>query len=367
MATNPRFNGNPTEILIVKLSALGDVIHTLPALCALRRAYPDARITWLVEAAAAGLVEGHPAVDRVIVSRRKAVLRRVFRAGAPVADRRCAVRDLTSFLRTLRDTPYDIVLDFQSLLKSGILIGAVRGRRGVRKIGFDRGMAHAEESHIFLTERIPPVSMEIHALVRNLMMLAPLGIADRRVEYRLPISPADRTCVRERLAAAGIRDTRRLVVVNPVAKWATKLWPGGRFSALGDRLIQECGADLVFTGGPEDRVVTEDICRRMRRPAVNLAGETTLMQLAALYETSRVLVSTDTGPMHLGAAAGVPVVALFGPTAPWRTGPYGPLHRVIRKPLPCAPCFKRTCNTVACMAAIDVEDVFTEAARWLAP
>ncbi len=366
MATEPRFNGKLTEILIVKLSALGDVIHTLPALCALRRVYPDARITWLVESAAAGLVEGHPALDRVIVSRRKAVLRGVFRTGTPVADRRRAVRDLISFLRTLRDTPYDIVLDFQALLKSGILIGTVRGR-GVRKIGFDRGMDHAEESHIFLTERIPPVSMEIHALVRNLMMLAPLGIADRRVDYRLPISPADRTRVRERLAAAGIRDTRRLVVVNPVAKWETKLWPMERFAALGDRLINECGADLVFTGGPEDRAVTEDICRRMRRPAVNLAGKTTLMQLAALYETSRVLVSTDTGPMHLGAAAGVPVVALFGPTAPWRTGPYGPLHRVIRKPLPCAPCFKRTCNTFACMAAIGVEDVFTEAARWLAP
>ena len=338
------------NILIVKLSAIGDVIHTLPALNALRRHFPQARITWLVEEAAAGLIMGHPALDRVIVSRRKTWLK-----GLRTGRRREYPGEMRSFVRLLRDTHYDVILDFQALLKSALLIALCRG---TRKIGFGRGMAHMEHSYVFLNERIPAVSMEIHALVRNLMMLEPLGIRSREIVYDLPVSRQDRRAAQALLDGCGLGKTTPLVAVNPVAKWPSKLWGNRKFSRLADRMVEKNGAGLYFTGGPEDRPTVDAIIGGMRHPAVNLAGKTTLKTLAALYRRSDLLVSTDTGPMHLGAAVGTPVVAIFGPTAPWRTGPYGTGHRVIRHDSACSPCFKRVCEKMDCMDRITVEQVF---------
>ena len=342
------------NILIVKLSAIGDVIHTLPALNALRRHFPDANITWLVEEAAADLVIGHPALDRVIISGRKRWTRPLSAALRPAH-----LKEMRAFIQALRDTRYDVILDFQALLKSGLLIALARGRR---KIGFNRGMEHMEHSYLLLNERIPPVSMEIHALERNLMMLEPLGIRSRDIAYNLPVSQKDRHTAEALLTRFGLGAGKPLVAVNPVAKWPTKLWAIEKFAGLADRLIRETGAGICFTGAAEDRAMIDEIIATMRQAAVNLAGKTTLKTLAALYALADVLVSTDTGPMHLGAAVGTPVVALFGPTAPWRTGPYGRGHQVVRIGPACSPCFKRQCKTIHCMKQISVNRVL-EAVR----
>lgn len=342
------------NILIVKLSAIGDVIHTLPALNALRRHFPRARITWLVEEAASGLVVGHRALDRVLVSGRKRWLKKI---GAT------HLKEMGRFVRNLRDTRYDVILDFQALLKSSLPIALARGDR---KIGFDRGMEHMEHSYLMLSERVPPVSMEIHAIERNLKMIEPLGIRTDRVVYDLPVSGADRETARSLLESAGMDRRRRLVAINPMAKWPTKLWITGRFSRLADRIRQRTGAEILFTGGPEDRGAVARIIAGMDSPAANLAGMTSLKTLAALYESIDLLVSTDTGPMHLGAALGIPVVALFGPTAPWRTGPYGRECRTVRSGTECSPCFQRKCETMLCMERISVERVLEAAEAALA-
>jgi len=148
-----------------------------------------------------------------------------------------------------------------------------------------------------------------------------------------------------------------MIAINPVAQWKTKLWENAKFAELADFLVDRYAATVVFSGGPADRPIVEDIRSRMRARSLNLAGRTTLIELAALYEQAVCLVSTDTGPMHLGAAVGIPVVALFGPTAPWRTGPFGDGHRVIRAAADCAPCFKRACDTQQCMQKITVDQV----------
>jgi len=347
------------NILIVKLSAIGDVIHTLPALNAIRQHYPDAHITWLVEEAAADLVIGHRALDRVIVSGRKRWI-----AQLKSSSRKQAVAEIRAFWRDLRDTHYDIVIDFQSLLKSGIL---VRLARGTRRIGFDKGMQHQEHSHLFLNERMPPVDMEIHALTRGLMLLEAIGIHTREAVYHVPVSDDDRRRVRDLLIGQGIDGSRRLVAINPMALWETKLWRNERFAALADRLARDDGVDVVFTGGPDDRPVVAEIQNMMAAPAASLAGKTSLTQLAALYRQSAVLITTDTGPMHLAAAVGTPVVALFGPTAPWRTGPFGKGHRVIRTAPPCSPCFKRKCDEhqCRCMTDITVDQVRSAAVELL--
>jgi heptosyltransferase I len=344
------------NILIVKLSAIGDVIHTLPALNAIRAHYPRAHITWLVETAAADLVIDHRALDRVIVSHRKRWIRELAGPG-----RRQAMVEIRDFWRELRDTDYDIIIDFQGLLKSALPVWLARGKR---KIGFDRGMQHQEHSYLFLNERIPPVDMEVHALTRGLMLLNAIGIDTPAVVYDIPVSERDSGHVKSMLAACGMDGSRPLVAINPVALWETKLWLNHRFAALADRMVGEAGVDVVFTGGSGDRETIEAIRGMMTEKAADLSGRTTLSMLAALYQQAALLVTTDTGPMHLAAAVDTPVVALFGPTAPWRTGPYGQGHKVVRTAPPCSPCFKRQCDIhqCRCMCDITVEQVL--AAVW---
>jgi heptosyltransferase I len=346
------------NILIIKLSAIGDVIHTLPALNAIRSAYPSAHITWLIEEAAAPLIVGHSALDRIIVSRRKSWIRDL-RKG----QWKPAACEAAGLIQALRDTAYDLVFDFHALLKSGVLVGLSRGRR---KVGFGRGMEHQEHSYLFLNERVKPVDMNYHAILRSLMMLDAAGIHCRDITYRLPIHADDRKAVARLLELEGIDNFRPLICINPVAKWTTKLWPNELFAALADRLSERYRISPVFTGAPEDKETVQDILSRMKASAVDLTGRTSLKTLAALYESADVLISTDTGPMHLGAAVNTPVVALFGPTAPWRTGPMGAQHQVIRASLPCSPCFKRQCPTCGCMNLIRVDQVLDGVARVLA-
>jgi len=346
------------HILIVKTSAIGDVIHTLPALHALRRHYPQARIDWLIEEAAADIVAGHPALDRVLVSKRKRWVQ-ALRSGP---NRLQAWRELWAFIRQLRATRYDLLIDFQGLLKSGMLVAASRAKR---KVGLGRGMEHAECSYIFLNERVPAVDMNIHAVDRGLLLLAAIGIKTDEVVFDLPLGPEHFRQVESLLGSRGIADPARVVPINPVATWPTKLWDNAGFAQVADWIIGQ-GLPVVFTGGKGDRPVIDDIILRMRQPAVSLAGDTTLKTLAALYRMAPLVISTDTGPMHLAAAVGTPVVAVFGSTAPWRTGPYGKRHQVVRLDLPCSPCLKRECDHRRCMNDLAPELVISAVKRLLA-
>jgi heptosyltransferase-1 len=335
------------KILIVKMSAIGDVIHTLPALTALRRHYPDAQIDWLVEDTAADLLEGHPALSCVLVWRRKR-FRELLMAGRFFS----AAGLFLSSLRALRRTRYDLIIDFQALLKSSLWIFFSHGRR---KAGFGKGMEHAEHSHLFLNERIPAPSMEIHALDRGLKLIEALGVDGSRVVYDLLTEERNAQAL---LEEKGIHGHERLIAINPVAKWPTKLWEPRKFAELNERLLSE-GYQVVFTGSREDGAMIDEIGHSNKLPLIRLDGQTTLKTLAAVYRLCGAVVTTDTGPMHLAAAVGTPVVALFGPTAPWRTGPYGEGHVVVRAGLNCSPCFMRTCHThefekMACMKGITV-------------
>jgi lipopolysaccharide heptosyltransferase I len=341
------------NILIVKTSAIGDVIHTLPSLWSLRGAFPNAHITWLVEESAAELVIGHPALNRVLIARRKTWIRDL-RAGRLVR----ALSGFMRFLHELRDTRYDLVIDFQGLLKSAMWVLLARG---TRKAGFGSGMEHAEYSYLALNERVPAVNMNQHAIDRSLLLLKSLGVPPVNIRYTLPVTSQQETEARALLRALDVGEEDRLVAVNAVARWETKLWQSQSFAALADRLERE-GIRVVFTGGPSDGPALDEIGRIMTRPPRRLDGKTGLMTLAAVYRRAQVVVTTDSGPMHLAAAVGTPVVALFGPTAPWRTGPYGPNHLVIRADLTCSPCFKRRCLTTryeerACMTRLTVDQV----------
>jgi len=226
-------------------------------------------------------------------------------------------------------------------------------------------MAHMEYSHLFLNERIPAVSMEYHALKRQLIFLEGLGIRCSRIVYDVPIRMQDRKEAGQLLASCGIQPDAVYVAINPGAKWVTKLWEPGKFARVADDLIRRHSVRIIFTGSREDSAMVGAIRGRMKEPAAGVTGKTTLNVLSAIYENAACVLSTDTGPMHLAAAVGTPVVALFGPTAPSRTGPFGKRHRVLRTKMACSPCFKRECLlkrhganvTALCMEQISVQDV----------
>jgi lipopolysaccharide heptosyltransferase I len=341
------------NILIVKLSALGDVVHTLPSLNALRRRYPEAHISWLLEEAAREIVEGHPAINRVIVWRR-----REFEAAFKSVRWLTAWRVFNEARREVRRFPFDLVIDFQGLFKSGLWTGLARGRR---KVGFGRGMERSEGSHLFLTDPVPAVSMEVHALERSLKLIEAVGVPAGTVRYDFPIGDAARRQADDFLAGHGIKAGDRWVAVHPMTRWATKLWFNDRFAEVADALADR-GLKVVFTGSGEDAPALEEIAGRMKSAFVRTNGVGGLKMLAALLERAAVAITTDTGPMHIAAAVGTPVVAIFGPTAPNRTGPYGAEHRVLRVAVPCSPCFSKQCvarevEPMACMKRIGVPDV----------
>jgi 3-deoxy-D-manno-octulosonic-acid transferase/heptosyltransferase-1 len=246
-------------------------------------------------------------------------------------------------------------MDLQGLFKSGILTGL---SRGIRKIG----LAGAREgSWLFLNERPVEVDVKKHAIDLYLKFAEYLACDITSWDGNIPVSQNDKGLIDQVLDK--LDDKKRpLVIINPMAKWKTKLWEPERFAILADRLQSDLSCEVFFTGSRHDRATVEDISKMMKQVPGNLAGETGLKELAYLFTRSKVLITTDTGPMHIAAAMGCPVVALFGPTAPWRTGPYGLGHRVIRAELDCSPCFKKKCEHMTCMKEIVVEDVF-EAAK----
>jgi len=331
------------NILIVKLSAIGDVIHTLPSLAALRNLYPDAHITWVVEEAAADLIKHHPYLNEVLVSRRKRWSRDLL--GGHIMR---PLKEIISSVKKLRQRDYDLVIDFHGLFKSSMIVFLSKGKR---KLGYD---SLQELSGLFLNEKIHE-NMGKHAVDRYLDFPRHLGAKPGRAEFILPSDHDAEEKIIQLMRTHHLED-KKFIVINPVAYWETKLWRDEKFAGLADRIHNELGLTVVFTGSEEKPI--EKITSVMITKSLNFAGQTTLPELACLYKKAQMLITTDSGPMHLAAATGTSVIALFGPTDPSRTGPYGSGHTVISAGTACSPCFLKTCKTKQCMEDITIDQVF---------
>ncbi|MCX7816202.1 MAG: lipopolysaccharide heptosyltransferase II [Syntrophales bacterium] len=342
------------NILIVKLSAIGDVVHTLPSLAALRKLYPEAYITWVVEEKAADLILDHPLLNRVVVSRRISWIENLKRGKV-----REVFREVSTFVKILRDRRYDLIIDFHGLLKSSLIVML---SKGMRTLGYK---SLQELSGLFYREKIPE-DLTKHAVDRYLDFVAYLGGDVTEKKFLIPEKEVDIQHVEDLLRSSeALKNCNGFVAVNPFALWETKLWSEKKFAELCDRIYQELNRGIVLTGGYNDGPYLASIEKNMTSPVLNLGGKTTLRQLASLYRRADLVVSTDTGPMHIAAAVGTPVVALFGPTDPRRTGPYGTHHRVVRLNIPCSPCFLKKCYNKACMSNLDVEPVFNAVSETL--
>ncbi len=340
---------NPSQprILLVKLSSMGDVLHALPTLEALRLAFPQGHLTWLVESPYAPLLAGHPALDEVWPVPR-------VRLGQKL--RRPELMEMGRLIRRVRSQRFDLVIDLQGLLKSALWVALAHSPR---KVGY-RGTR--EGSYLVLTERVPPYDLNAHAVWRYLNLAYYLGAPHILPRFRLGLDAS---------AHLGqfISDTspRQEVVLHPGARWSSKLWPAAEWARLADWLSQDCVLQVILTGSPADRQLADQITALTRGRVVNLAGRTTLDELAGIMKRASLAVTTDTGPMHLAAALGTRVVAIFGPTAPWRTGPFGAGHEIVRLGLSCSPCFKRRCDQPRCLTDLTWEAVKAACEKVLSP
>ena len=333
-------SANPRRVLLVKLSAIGDVLHALPAAVALRRALPEAEIAWAVEGRAGDLLEGHPAIDRVIRLRR-----RWLKSPGEVLRIRKALQGFSA----------DVAIDAQGLLKSGVL--SWLSGAGMR-IGYAAPEAR-EGSAWFSTHRITPTAA--HVVDRHLELLAPLGIGRGEPRFAMPRSDEARRRVDAWWKSLALPDAP--AIINPGAGWTSKLWPPERFAAVARQLGRRHGlVSLVVWGGADEREAAEQIVAAAEGEAV-LAPATSLAELAEVALRARVFLSSDTGPLHLAAAMGAPCVGLFGPVPATRNGPYGPQHLCIEPPAEVRPAWQDRKRDTRSMRAIDAERVVAAASQ----
>ena len=330
--------GGPRRALIVKPSALGDVVHGLPVATLLKRRWPGCRLDWVVSRPFAPLVEAHPAVDAAVVFDR---LR-----GASPARKAAAAAALA---RSLRGGGYDLVIDLQGLFRSAWI--ARQTRAGVR-VGFARPREWAGWGY---THRVPVRPGARHAVERNLDAAEALGLGRSPVEFGLATTPADESAADALLAPLAGRPFAALL---PGTNWPTKRWPAARFAELARRLPTAC----VVAGAADAEPMRQAFAGVQH---LDLIGRTGVRELVAVLRRAALVVSNDSGPMHLAAALGRPLVATFGPTDPRRTGPFGAMGGVVRLDLPCAGCLSRACSHRTCLEGLPVEPVLDRCLRRL--
>lgn len=328
------------HILLVKPSSLGDIVHAMPTCAAIRRAYPEARLTWLVKREWAGLVERIEGVDQVW----------------PVES---TLKGWLSQIAPLRAERFDLVVDLQGLFRSAA-IGWLSGAPLL--VGFANGR---EGSPWFYSRRVSVPQSEMHAVDRYLLVAEAVGaVKADQPEFRFRIPQADHDEVDRLLSRSGVTPETSWVAMNVSARWPTKRWPAASFAEVADRLQQEGWGAVVMIGGPADRADVAAVIEKMKTLAINLAGASTVGLLPALLSKASLLITNDSGPMHIAAAAGTRVVALFGPTSAVRTGPYGVGHSVLTGHVPCRPCFSRTCHNalfLECLRIVSPDQVLAAA------
>jgi heptosyltransferase-1 len=322
----------PRKILIIKPSSLGDVIHALPFLQVMRDYFPLAKIDWVIARGINGILESHPMVNRLVIIDKDS-WKHLRNASSTFLEWRWLLHDL-------RHERYDLVIDLQGLLRSGLLAWVTGAPF---RLGFEEAR---EGSTIFYTHRIKG-GKDIHAVDRYLRIASALGLDVSETGFPMPLFKE----------SAYVRDIKKetgtYAVIVPGARWTTKKWPAERFGAVASVLP----VNSVVVGAMSDRADSQIIEDLSGGKARSVAGKTTLKELVSLIKDAEVVITNDSGPMHVAAALRRPVVAVFGPTNPARTGPFGSGHITVQADVACAPCYKKQCKGMACMDLVSVARV----------
>jgi len=328
------------NFLIVRLSSLGDIIHTLPAFSALRKRFPDAKISWVVEENGKEILDLVPGLDRIVpvsLKRWKPGSRRFW-------------KELSSLKKEIR-AKEQIAIDFQGLVKSGFL-AFLSGAR--RRIGFHKTNLKERQASLFYTERLAEVSEKDHVIEKNLKLLSMVGIEDR--DYEFPLSFPDELSqkVRKIMDDLGYEPEKKLVLLNVGAAWETKRWPAERWIELIERIGDGSLFPVMLWGSETEKGLASEVSQAAGVPVV---PSLTLGEVMALIREVSVLVSGDTFALQAACALDRPVVGMFGPTTPNRNGPFRDRDRVVFHELECSHCYKRSCSRLECLEKIAPDDV----------
>ena len=357
---NNSINAFPRRILIIRLSAIGDVVRTLPALRALRSRFPSAYIAWVVEENTYNLLQDHPDLDRVFLFKRKKWIEDI------VSVQNCLkpIQEVRALIKAIREDRFDMVLDFHGILKSGVI--SILSGAPVR-VGFSRNYCK-EGNHLFSNRHIDVETASLNRIERNLRFISFLGVDPENHDPLVPITNEDRNVIDTFLQEKGLVGRTPLIAIHPGTSRKTlyKRWDPLSYARVADHLIEHYNANIIWTWGPGELETVRSAVAHMKCDST-VACSVSLRQLAELFRRCDLFVGSDSGPMHIASFVKTPVVVIYGPTdhlvnAPYENNP----HRVLRKDVSCNPCRKRDCARLSCMSAVTPEDVI-EAVTQLLP
>jgi heptosyltransferase I len=318
------------RIVIIKPSALGDIVHAMPALEAIRFRYPKAHIAWVVNQSFAALVTDHPALNETIPFDRGASKRGKFQG----------VRSFLDLCKRLRQGQFDLAIDLQGLLRSGMMTLATGAPR---RVGYRNAREGAR--HSYTDQLTTPPLREQHAVERNWTIAHALGVGDSPKEFRIPVQlPA-------KLKMQGLLESlpRPWIAVALGAKWQTKQWPPLSFAELANHAIRQTGGTIILIGSPEDQLLSQSFLERYSGPMLNLIGKTNMAELVATLATCDLMIGNDTGPTHLAAALGKPAIVPFTCTRIHLHGPFGQFQNSVETGVYCKGSYIKTCDRLDCM------------------
>jgi len=334
------------RICIIKPSALGDVVQTLPLLPVLRKRFPRARISWVINASLAPLLEGHPDLDELIPFERRGSLRKWLR-----------------LLRRLRRSEFDLVFDLQGLFRSAVMTLATGAALRV-------GLETAREGSLWACHvLIAGTGLDVSPHTRYRRVAAAMGVSNLDPQAHVSIPAADREWAQSMLSPLG----SPVLAIHPGAGWVTKRWPPERFAVVACKAIRRYSLAPVLLGSAQEAGLALQVEKSVRRmvpnaPLLNIAGKTSLKQLAAVLSQSNVLLTNDSGPMQLAAGLGTPVVGIFTCTSPLISGPPGEIHELVATGVKCAASYRKRCpyrgrRHLACLEELDVDRVWSAFSR----
>ena len=336
------------KFLLIKVSSLGDVVHALPALATLRANHPSATIAWLVEEPYKDLLYKNPDLDEIIVIRT-----RQWRKNWSLK----TLGEIRDTIVLLRQRKFDVALDLQGLIKTG-LIAFLSG--AALRLGLNRKNCREPLNALFANKKASFMGQGSHVVDIYLNLIQLAGGTEPAPKPR-PLEVPEETTAKMDVFFRENPDlpAKPIAVINPGAGFPTKLWKLDRFAKLADRIVREQGLHILLAWGPGEKPMAEQIADSMTEKSW-IAPKTSIRESIALFRRTALMISCDSGPLHLCAGMGIPTVSIFGPTDPGRNGPYGPNHQVVYKQQPCSFCWKKTCaiETHDCMEQVEVDEVF---------
>ncbi len=331
----------PRRICLIKPSALGDIVQTLPVLSMLRRRFPQSHIAWVVKPGLADILRGHPELDQVIE--------------LPAGKGWRQVPAFAALLRQLRRERFDLAIDMQGLFRSGLLTWATRAPR---RLGYRHAREGAARAY---TDTVDARYWEMPAIDHYQLFARQLGCQGEVPRAVLPITSEQHRDIAQQLAHL----PRPLLAIHAGAQWETKRWPPESFAWLARQAWNQYGAGVVLLGGPGEKRLADQVAEQISGPLVNLAEATRLPELAAAAAAADVFLAGDTGPMHLAAAVGTRVVSVFTCTSPLRAGPRGDAHLVVATQVDCAASYLKKCPLMKCMLELTPQRVWPALAKQL--